>query len=133
MPGGIVSRFEVGIVAADRGVVDFLADVFGLEELPATQIRVGTLHRLRSPGAVIKVMVPSEPPKPADGEPFLAVSGFRYLSLWITDLDGVLRRATARGGTLVFGPAEHGPGSRLAVIQDPYGNTLEVIEAATSP
>jgi predicted enzyme related to lactoylglutathione lyase len=128
-----VTRFEVGIVSADRTVVDFFADVFGLEELPPAEHSVGTLHRLRSPGAVIKVMVPREPPKPTDGEPFLAVNGIRYLSMWVADLDGVLERCTARGGSLLFGPFEHEPGVRLAVVQDPDGNTIEVMEAARNP
>jgi catechol 2,3-dioxygenase-like lactoylglutathione lyase family enzyme len=125
-----LTRFEVGLVSADRTVVDFFTDVFGLEELPPAQHPVGTLHRLRSPGAVIKVMVPTAPPKPADGEPFLAVSGIRYLSLWVTDLDRALERCTARGGSLLFGPFEHEPGSRMAVIRDPTGNTIEVLEAS---
>jgi len=125
-----VVRFEVGFVSADRALVDFLAGVFELEVLPPAVHPVGTLYRLRSPGAVIKVMVPSDLPKPADGEPFLAVSGIRYLSLWTSDLDRALGRATARGGRVLFGPFEHEPGARLAVIRDPDGNCMELIEAA---
>ena len=124
-----LTRFEVGLVSADRTLVDFLADVFELEALAPAVHPVGTLHRLASPGAVIKVMVPNETPKPADGAPFLAAKGIRYLSMWVADLDRVLERCTARGGMLLFGPFAHEPGSRLAVIQDPDGNTIEVIEA----
>jgi catechol 2,3-dioxygenase-like lactoylglutathione lyase family enzyme len=124
-----VVRFEVGFVSADRALVDFLAGVFELEVLPPAVHPVGTLHRLRAPGAVIKVMVPKEPPKPGDGEPFLAVRGIRYLSLWTSDLDRALDRAIARGGRVLFGPSEHERGSRLAVIRDPDGNCMELIEA----
>lgn len=123
-----LTRFEVGIVSADRALVDFLADVFGLEERPPADHGVGTLHRLESPGAVIKVMVPREAPKPRDGESFLAVKGLRYLSMWVSDLDRALERCVARGGSVLFGPFEHEPGSRLAVIRDPDGNTIEVIQ-----
>lgn len=124
-----IRRFEVGLVSADRALVDFLADVFGLEALPATDYPVGTLHRLQSPGAVIKVMVPKQPPKPADGEPFLAVKGLRYLTVWTADLDGVVARCTARGGRLLHGPFAYTSDSRLAVIADPDGNTIEVLES----
>jgi catechol 2,3-dioxygenase-like lactoylglutathione lyase family enzyme len=123
-------RFEVGFVSGDRALVDFLADVFELERIAPAVHPVGTLYRLRSPGAVIKVMVPRDPPKPADGEPFLAVSGIRYLSMITSDLDRALARATARGGHVLFGPFEHEPGARLAVVRDPDGNSIEVIEAA---
>ena len=123
-----LTRFEVGLVSADRTLVDFLAHVFELDALEPAVHPVGTLHRFASPGAVIKVMVPNEPPKPGDGGPFLAAVGIRYLSMWVADLDRVLERATARGATLLFGPFAHEPGGRLAVIQDPDGNTIEVIE-----
>jgi predicted enzyme related to lactoylglutathione lyase len=127
-----VTRFEVGIVAADGRAVDFLAEVFQLERLPPMDNPAGTLHRLQSPGAVIKVMVPSERPKPGDRDAFLAVTGIRYLSIWVTDLDGVVERCIGRGGALLHGPFEYEPGTRLAVVTDPDGNTLEVVEAAST-
>ena len=64
--------FEVGVVSADAGPVDFLADVFELERQAPSENPVGTLHKLDSPGAVIKVMVPNDAPKSGDGEPSLA-------------------------------------------------------------
>jgi hypothetical protein len=127
-----VTRFEVGIVSADRTLVEFLAEVFALEELPSMENPVGTLHRLQSPGAVIKVMVPSEPPRAVDGEPFLAAKGIRYLSMWVTDFDGVIERCTARAGSVLVAPFEYEPGTRLAVIADPDGNAIEVIEAGST-
>ena len=124
-----LTRFEVGIVSADRTIVDFLAEVFGLDEREPMENPAGTLYRLESPGAVIKVMVPNEPPKPAEGEPFLAVKGIRYLTTWVSDFDGVIERCTARGGSVLHGPFDYEPGSRIAIIADPDGNTIEVVEA----
>ncbi len=126
-----LASFEVGIVSASRDLVDFLAGVFELEELPSTDTPVGVLHRLGSPGAQLKVMVPNEPPRPADGAPFLAATGIRYLTMSVTDLAGVIERCTERGGTLVFGPFEHEPGIPMAVITDSDGNTIEVVQAPT--
>ncbi len=127
-----LTRFEVGIVSADRTIVDFLVEVFGLDEREPMDNPAGTLHRIESPGAVIKVMVPNEPPKPVDGEPFLAVKGIRYLTMWVSDFDGVIERCTARHGRVLHGPFEYEPGTRLAVIADPDGNTIEVLEAHSS-
>lgn len=124
-----LARFEVGIVSADRALVDFLSDVFELEELPAGEHQVGTVHRLQSPGAVIKVMVPNETPKDANGQPFLAVKGLRYLSMYVTDLDRVIERSIARAGSVLLEPFELHPGVRLAVISDLDGNAMEVTEA----
>jgi catechol 2,3-dioxygenase-like lactoylglutathione lyase family enzyme len=127
-----LAGFEVGIVSASRNLVDFLAHVFELEELPSSDTPVGVLHRLASPGAQLKVMVPNEPPRPAGGEPFLAATGIRYLTMAVTDLDSVVERCTGRGGTLVFGPFDYEPGIRMAVITDPDGNTIEVVQAGTA-
>jgi catechol 2,3-dioxygenase-like lactoylglutathione lyase family enzyme len=124
-----VESVEVGLVSSDRGVVDFLADVFQLPELDASETSVGTLHRLLSPGAVIKVMVPKDLPTDPDRRPFLAVKGLRYLTLSVTDLDQVLERCVAHGGTVVLEATQHKPGSRLAVIMDLDGNTIEITEA----
>lgn len=125
-----LERFEVGIVSADRTLVEFLADVFELDELPASESSAGTLHRLRSPGAVIKVMVPSERPANGDGRPFLACKGVRYLTMFVTDLDDVIARCLARAGCVLLEPFEVQPGIRVAVIGDPDGNTIEVTETA---
>ena len=128
-----LTRFEVGIVSADRTIVDFLAEVFGLDERPPMENPAGTLHRLESPGAVIKVMVPSEPPKPrrgrtvprGEGNPVPHDVGQRFR-----------RRASSAarrgGGSVLHGPFEYEPGTRLAVIADPDGNTIEVLEADPS-
>ncbi|HEY7105935.1 MAG TPA: VOC family protein [Acidimicrobiia bacterium] len=126
-----VERVEVGIVSRDHALVDFYVEVFGLEEVPAEVFPgSGTLHRLRSRGSVtMKVMVPVEPPEAGGGGALLAAQGLRYLSLWVDDFDGVLARFTDKGGTLVHGPVELGPGSRLVVLTDPDGNSIEVVEA----
>jgi len=125
-----VDRFEVGIVSGDAGVVDFLAAVFELERRAPSETPAGTLHRLDSPGAVIKVMVPGDPPKRGDSEPFLTVTGIRYLSMYVSDLDGVLERCRNRGGAVLLEPFEFEPGSSIAIINDPDGNTIEVVSSS---
>jgi catechol 2,3-dioxygenase-like lactoylglutathione lyase family enzyme len=125
-------RFEVGFVSATRALVDFLAEVFELEELPPIETPPGTLHRLQSPGALLKVMVPLEPPKSGERvEPFYASTGLRYLSIWVDDLDAAIVRACARDGKLLHGPIEFEPGMRIAVLLDPDGNPVEVVESTS--
>jgi predicted enzyme related to lactoylglutathione lyase len=125
-----LKRFEVGLVSADRSLVDFFAAVFELEELPAMPTGPGLLHRLQLPGgAILKVMVPNEAPAAAGASgSFLAVAGIRYLTVHVGDLDGVVARATARNGRVQHGPAELAPGVRIAVLHDPDGNAIEVVE-----
>jgi hypothetical protein len=63
-------------------------------------------------------------------EPFIGAIGLRYLTMFVGDLDGVLERAATRGGKLQHGPLQTGPGTRVAVLQDPGGNAVEVVEAS---
>jgi predicted enzyme related to lactoylglutathione lyase len=122
-----LDHFEIGIVSADAHLVDFLAGVFELEQQPASETPVGTLYQLDAPGAVIKVLVPDNRPENRDGETLLAVKGIRYLSMYVTDLDGVLERCRVRGGVVLLGPFEFEPGARIAIINDPDGNSIEVV------
>jgi catechol 2,3-dioxygenase-like lactoylglutathione lyase family enzyme len=103
--------------------------VFEFEPLPVIESGPGVVHRLQGPGVVIKVMVPSREPSPAKAAgPFFATTGLRYLTFYVSDLDAILERAAARGGTLQHGPTEIGPGVRIAVLVDPDGNAIEMVE-----
>jgi len=123
-----LQRFEVGLVSADRVLVDFLAGVFELGEEPPLETPGGVLHRLASPGAVLKVMVPEQRPAEAQDAPFVATEGMRYLTMWVTDLDAVVARATARGATVMTEPFEYQPGMRVAILAGPQRLTLEIVE-----
>ncbi|MGF7236771.1 MAG: VOC family protein [Frankia sp.] len=127
-----LQRVEVGLVSADEALVEFFAEVFRLEQLPPITSGSGIVHRLQAPGTVIKVMVPSRPPTSAEpAGSFIAVKGLRYLTMCVSDLDGVIERATAHGGVVQHGPADVGPGVRVAVLSDPDGNALELLESAS--
>jgi catechol 2,3-dioxygenase-like lactoylglutathione lyase family enzyme len=131
---------EVGFVSTDRGLVDFLVQVFELDELPAIEIGADTTERLQAarPGIqyrlqagdrlVLKVTVPEAVPR-SDGDPEhpLASTGLRYVTLYVTDLDGVVARATALGGSIEQPPTAD-LGAPLALIRDPDGNLYEVVE-----
>jgi predicted enzyme related to lactoylglutathione lyase len=126
-----VQRVDVGLVSTDEALVDFYADVFELERLPPVTAGPGVVHRLRAPGMVLKVMVPKRPPAAAEPvRTFFAVTGLRYLTLAVTDLDGVIDRAAPRGGNVQHGPVEVGGGVRIAVLADPDGNAVELVEGA---
>ncbi|WP_018504296.1 VOC family protein [Parafrankia discariae] len=127
-----LQRIEVGLVSIDESLAEFYAVTFGMERLPAIEAGPGVVHRLRASGIVIKVMVPKR--APATTEPatrFFAATGLRYITLYSDDLDGIVERATAHGGKVTHGPSAIGPGVRIAVLQDPDGNAVEVVEGAS--
>jgi predicted enzyme related to lactoylglutathione lyase len=122
-------RVDVGFVSADRTLVDFWARVFELEELPSITLEPGTVCRLQGPAGVVKVMLPAEAPEPpVPVSPFYALAGLRYLTLWVDDLEQVINRAVAEGARVERGPVELVPGVRIAVLEDPEGNAIEVAQ-----
>jgi predicted enzyme related to lactoylglutathione lyase len=124
-----VQRVEVGLVSPDTGLVDFLATVFDLERLPSYTTGQGELHRLQAPGAVIKVMVPNETPVAAEAAAMFALTGLRYLTMYVEDLDPILERALAHGASIQHGPMEMGP-VRIVVLEDPNGGIVEIVGGA---
>ena len=125
-----VIRFEVGLVSKGTGLVTFLAEVFEMERLEAIESRVGTVHRLRLPAMALKVMVPHETPDVGEAQPFYGAIGLRYLTMMVDDLDAVVARAVERGAQLRQSAIEIRPEVRLAIFEDPDGNTYEVLEGA---
>lgn len=124
-----LQRIEIGLVSADDILVEFYASVFELERLPVSESGSGVVHRLQAPGAVLKVMVPAQQPTSAGPvEPFFAAPGLRYLTLYVSDFDRTIERATARGGHVDHGPMRIGPDMQLAILRDPDGNTIEVVD-----
>jgi predicted enzyme related to lactoylglutathione lyase len=124
-----LQRLETGIVSTDTALVAFYAEVFGLEAIEPDVYPTGALYRLFIPGGFVKVFVPAETPAPGPtSERFTDLTGIRYFTAHVDDLDGVVERATARDGTVVMPAFELRPGVRLAIISDPDGNTIEVAE-----
>jgi predicted enzyme related to lactoylglutathione lyase len=122
---------EVGYVSADARLVTFYETVLGLTALEPMVFPVGTLHRLEVPGGLLKVLVPADRPATApDTGAFTDTQGLRYITVRVDDLDGVLARAIEHGGTIVLEPMDLDGGSRLAILRDPDGNTVEVAQPA---
>lgn len=120
---------EIGFVSRDTGLRDFLVAAFRLDPQPRIELPIGELYRLTGYGTVLKVFVPSEAPAPQNrSDGFLGVDGLRFLTIRVDDLDSVVSRAVDHGGSIAHGPHEPVPGVRIAMIQDPDGNTYEVSE-----
>jgi len=124
-----VRSFDVGLVSASGALVDFYREVFQLEALEKRVFPMATVNRLACGGGVLKVSLPTDAPtaveQPSD---FLAMQGLRYITMWVDDLDEVVGRARARGGTIAMEPREIRPGVRTALVRDPDDNAIEVMQ-----
>ena len=86
------------------------------------------LHFLRIGDSHLKILEMRDPPAASNPpEGVHGATGFRYFTLWVESLDAVLERVEPAGGRLAAPVMEYGE-SRVALIEDPEGNWVEVVQ-----
>lgn len=124
---------NVGIVTTNpSSLAAFYTGLFGFEPLGEVAFPgSGTVHRLAAGDSILRLMEPEATP-PHDGASgdFLSATGYRYMTLAVTDVDAVCAEAPDHGGVVALGPIEIRPGVKIAQLRDPDGNWMEVLEGA---
>lgn len=123
-----IHAVDIGIVSRHESLVDFYVAALPAVRLEPRVLPMGTVHRLEVGPVTLKIMVPTE--VPASPEPtgaFWERAGFRYMTLWVDDLDELARRWEEHGGTVTLPPLELRPGVRTSLLTDPDGNTVEAM------
>ena len=91
----------------------------------------GTTHGLVCGTAVVKVIEYDETPgaaNPVGGIP--AASGYGYWTISVSNLDDLAAQCAEAGYTVAVEPREIRPGVRIAMIEDPDGNWVELLESS---
>lgn len=127
------SRLQVGIVPVDLDTsLAFYRDVLALPYAgtrPALEGR--TLHLFTIGDGVLKLLGTPDPPSArAPGGPFAGATGIRWITLDVDDLDAVVQRCITASLSLQLPPTALRPGLRAAIVQDPDGNAIELVERA---
>jgi catechol 2,3-dioxygenase-like lactoylglutathione lyase family enzyme len=124
---------NVGIVTTNlEPMAAFYEGLFGFSRLPELVFPgSGTVHRFVAGDSILRLMVPEEVPSHdgASGD-FLSATGYRYMTIVVTDVDAVCGEIGEHGGSLVLGPLELRPGVRIAQLRDPDGNWTEIVQEA---
>jgi catechol 2,3-dioxygenase-like lactoylglutathione lyase family enzyme len=124
-----VRAVDVGIVTRDDRLVDFYLAALPATRLDPRVLPMGTVHRLEVGPVTLKIMVPAEPPvAPEPSAAFWDRAGYRYVTLWVDDLDALVERWAANGGQVTLAPFALRPGVRTGVLTDPDGNAVEAME-----
>jgi catechol 2,3-dioxygenase-like lactoylglutathione lyase family enzyme len=125
--------FDLGIVVADiQASLAFYRDFLGLPFERATPFsKTTTLHFLKAGTGSIKLWEVAEPPAPvAKGWPLDAAPGFRYITLSVSNLDEVVGAAADAGVEVRVPVTEIMPGVKIAILADPDGNSVELLQAS---
>lgn len=124
---------DIGIIVEDgERSLKFYRDLLGLEHTADTPMPGGggTMHRLMCGTTMVKLVAYEDVPetKAAPGG-LRGATGYRYWTISVSNLDEVVEQAKAEGYEVPTGPVEIREGVRIAMIIDPDGNWVELLEA----
>lgn len=120
---GIVTRDAAPMVKFYRDTLGFVPD--GEMELPGGS----KMTRLKCGTTVVKLVVQGRPPK-ADAVPggLAGATGYRYWTITIDNLDEAAASCAKAGYKVVVPVTEIRPGIKIAMIEDPDGNWVELLQ-----
>jgi catechol 2,3-dioxygenase-like lactoylglutathione lyase family enzyme len=130
-------RIQVGIVVSDLArMTDFYTDILGLtyfRDVPFSggpSFGGGTVKMLVLGDAAIKLMSFDEPPRLAipPGGIGGGASGLRYVTVEVDSVAATVDRCAAAGCSVPIPPFEFEKGAPVAVVEDPEGNWVELIQ-----
>lgn len=119
---------DVLILARDIGrSLAFYRGLLGLEKVEEIATPFGNVHRLRFGTSLVKLMDPKQLP---DAGPIGLDQqlGIRCVCFRIKNLSAACRRLGASGVEFTMPEAEVLPGMRVAMLKDPDGNIIELIQ-----
>ena len=119
---------DLGIVISDPAKsLAFYRDLLGMKDAGEMEVRGGRMYRLLCGNSLIKLVKMDREPegKPAGGGPGRGF-GFRYFTIHVDDLRGLIGQLESKGVKLLVPPAETRPGVAMAMVNDPDGNTIEL-------
>lgn len=88
-----------------------------------------TMHRIQIGDSVLKLMQYGDGPPPAGPSGREAQSGIRYFTISVHNLPDVVKKLEAKGHTFTVPLRESRPGVWIAMLEDPDGNTVELLGA----
>ena len=132
-PHGVGSKkVEVGIVARDaQTMAEFYERVLGLTFVGDLDFTGGTMRRFIHGDTIVKLVSTAEPPalsNPPNG-PAGNASGLRYLTLQVDDVEMMVQRCLGAGRLVPVPAFEFQPGVMVAMVEDPEGNWVELVQA----
>ncbi len=91
----------------------------------------GNMVRLHCGSSLVKIVTPGTLPeaKAAAGG-ISGATGYRFATIYVSNLDALTEKCTASGAKLAVPPTQLRPGARIAFVEDPDGNWVEFVELA---
>jgi catechol 2,3-dioxygenase-like lactoylglutathione lyase family enzyme len=122
------SCIDVGLVVKDiNKSLAFYVNQLGLQKIGEMPTPFGQLHRLSFGDSFVKLIDPKEAP-PAGALGLTKSLGFRYLTFQVTNIVEVCAECEKAGVPFELPKQELMPGLTIAMLRDPDGNVVELVE-----
>lgn len=122
---------DLGIITRDAApMLAFYQQMLGLAlESVIPMPSGGTMHRLKVGESILKIVQLDKPPA-SDAIPggIPAATGIRYFTLHISNLQHVVDGCDQGGYKIVVPVKTIRPGVSIAIVKDPDGNWLELLQ-----
>lgn len=124
-------HIDIGLVVRDiDACLPFYTDGVGLKVLADFDLPGGShMWQLAIGECVLKLVTHRSTPEaanPPGGS--RGGTGLRYWTMGVDDIEASVAQAEAAGGTVTLPVLELMPGIKIAMIDDPEGNTLEFLQ-----
>ena len=124
---------EVGVVVRDVDrCLEFYRDVLGLSYVGDLDFGVAHMWRFQAGTSVVKLLLFREEPTGSNPPGEVTATGYRYMSLFVSNIDDLVAEVAQFGGTVAIPVTEFQPGSRFAFVEDPEGNRIELLDVAAA-
>ena len=122
---------DLGIVTTNgEAMLGFYRDILGLRYVQATPMsggQPGVMHRMMCGETLVKLVVLAEVPAKAPPGGIRGGSGYRYWTITVNNLTEVVAACAAAGVKVPMTEREIRPGVRIAMLEDPDGNWVELL------
>ncbi|MSR11028.1 MAG: VOC family protein [Gammaproteobacteria bacterium] len=122
---------DLGIVTNNlEAMLGFYRDTLGLEsEAAIPMLGGGVMNRFKVGESAIKI-IETDPKPAASAAPggIRGATGYRYWTITVSNLADCVARAAAQGSKIVVPAKVIRPGVTIAIIADPDGNWVELLE-----
>jgi catechol 2,3-dioxygenase-like lactoylglutathione lyase family enzyme len=126
------NMIEIGIVVRNaEKSLEFYRDVLGLPYLGDLEFPGAHMWRFDAGGSVVKLLEMDPEPVGANPPGDVVSTGFRYLSLYVSNIAELVAECAAYGCTIAIDVMEFQPGAKFAFVEDPEGNRIELLDIAS--
>ncbi len=122
---------DLGVVTNNGdAVLAFYRDLLGFPEVGEVPIAgQGVLKKLQCGDSILKILLlERDIEHHVRGGGYTVATGYRYCCITVSNLEEIVKQCRAAGITIAVDTVSPRPGLKAAMIEDPDGNTVELME-----